>query len=585
MRTVRIVAWLPLFTLVWVGMGCADHENDPTREVLLAPDTTFTESEAVAGNTFRVLVEVNSPRMVQFRAWSSGYLAGVNIVLRDPTGDSIWEQDSLGTSLRLDGVRLDVVGVYALEITWSVGAGVASYRHTILSEGAAPIVQDLVGAMAVGRAGHQATALLDGTVLVTGGHQTGSGLTPDVPNPLTTAELIDPETGRVEVAGALQQARAYHTAVLIKSGSAGLTGRVLLAGGIGSDGDALSSTEIYDPDTGKFTAGPFLPQPRAFLTSLQVSGTVFLDGKIVLGGGEQTRATAQHDYQQGFFSEVDFNPPELLVFDPEVGTIQELSSFGQGRVGATMTLLEDGRILILGGGVDTLPTKPGCVPQDGTICHCSAELPTLCTQHILCETPPCAYTNYTRKDVATGAVAIYNTADGGLTTLTDVQMWRARLGHSASLLPGGLVAIAGGATAWHRSFRENEESLAEYPVSLDSVELFDPLANSFSPLPSLAIPRVGHTAVRAVGGQVILLGGMTEEPGGLVPISLVEAYDFDAGQFEAVAALDTALASPEVVVSEALQRLLVVGGEGPAGPEAVFERLKIKEADVARAAP
>jgi hypothetical protein len=81
------------------------------------------------------------------------------------------------------------------------------------------------------RAGHTATLLPDGRVLVTGGYFIGS------------AELWDPETGAFTPAGPMIDARGGHTATLLDGG------RVLVAGGYQEDGDSvvLASTEIWDP--------------------------------------------------------------------------------------------------------------------------------------------------------------------------------------------------------------------------------------------------------------------------------------------------------------------------------------------------
>jgi hypothetical protein len=80
--------------------------------------------------------------------------------------------------------------------------------------------------MFVARAGHTATRLTTGEVLVTGGmalHTSGSGQEvrgPSVPEsvPLDSVELYDPRTGRWSLVGSLAVARFHHTATLLPSG-------------------------------------------------------------------------------------------------------------------------------------------------------------------------------------------------------------------------------------------------------------------------------------------------------------------------------------------------------------------------------
>ena len=62
--------------------------------------------------------------------------------------------------------------------------------------------------------------------------------------PLTlsrSAEVWDPATNAFSPAGSLEQRRAGHTATLL------LDGRVLVVGGLGGD-DALASVEVWKPD-------------------------------------------------------------------------------------------------------------------------------------------------------------------------------------------------------------------------------------------------------------------------------------------------------------------------------------------------
>lgn len=132
------------------------------------------------------------------------------------------------------------------------------------------------------RIGYSLTALRDGTVLIAGGaraHPDASDATP-----MATAWRLDPRTGAYQPTGPMLEPRWFHGAALLADG------RVLLAGGSAErapDGMDASfpftperSTQWYDPDDGRFHAGPFLSEARV---SPVVSALA--DGSVLVMGG------------------------------------------------------------------------------------------------------------------------------------------------------------------------------------------------------------------------------------------------------------------------------------------------------------
>lgn len=172
-------------------------------------------------------------------------------------------------------------------------------------------------AMALGRAGGTATRLLDGRVLVTGGHL-GEGA-----GPTGSVEIFDPAAGRFTVSGDLEVARADHSASLLADG------RVLLAGGFDATGAALASTEVFDPTTGTLRAGPALSSPRAAHVGVVLGDTVLL-----VGGTRGSRALESTEILRGGA----WSP------GPELGT---------PRVKMGVAALDDVRALVVGGARTT----------------------------------------------------------------------------------------------------------------------------------------------------------------------------------------------------------------------------------------
>lgn len=133
------------------------------------------------------------------------------------------------------------------------------------------------GTMGLPRALHTATSLAEGPadnrtkVLVAGG---GGGflLTPESS---ATTEVFDPLTRTFEPGPDMGQERAAHTAVRLKDG------RVLICGGADSGGVVTATCELYDPDTNTFSAAASMASPRTgHAMTLLPDGRVFVTGGL-----------------------------------------------------------------------------------------------------------------------------------------------------------------------------------------------------------------------------------------------------------------------------------------------------------------
>jgi hypothetical protein len=168
------------------------------------------------------------------------------------------------------------------------------------------------GSMHHARVSQTATLLKDGRALIVGGYA-GSVA--------SSAELYDPKTGVFTETGSLRTARCKHTAGLLPDG------RVLIAGGSDSRGWSgnLSSAEIYDPQTGKFTAASSLNESRFKLPDEAVQ---LASGKLLVAGGSK---------------EVEVYDPATGKFDVAAGEMNDKWHF------MSETKLRDGSVLLAGG--------------------------------------------------------------------------------------------------------------------------------------------------------------------------------------------------------------------------------------------
>jgi hypothetical protein len=187
------------------------------------------------------------------------------------------------------------------------------------------------GSMHVARAGHTATLLPSGKILVVGGTDVAHVL----PEDAVSAELYDPATGAWALTGSTHELRTYHTATLLPSG------KVLVVGGAQDPRTPLplprSSAELYDPATGTWTVTGAMNVARAMHTAtLLDSGEVLVSGG--LDEGHAGTATAElYDPATGRWSMTG-----SMVLDREQHTALRLAS-GNVLVVARASLTADGR--------------------------------------------------------------------------------------------------------------------------------------------------------------------------------------------------------------------------------------------------
>ncbi len=188
---------------------------------------------------------------------------------------------------------------------------------------------------------HTATRLADGKILVIGGN---------VHNDLvTSAAILDPQTGRMEATGSLAEARAGHTATLLPDG------RVLVIGGIPERGTTHASAEVWDPETRAFSSTGSLREGRYYHTA-----TLLRDGRVLVLGGYAADLNCLIIF--GFrltCGEYEFLRASAEVWDPETSAFSEVGQMVQPRADHTATVRADGRLFIVGGVEASGKADPG----------------------------------------------------------------------------------------------------------------------------------------------------------------------------------------------------------------------------------
>ncbi len=327
------------------------------------------------------------------------------------------------------------------------------------------------GSMLQARAGHTATLLPNGNVLLAGGYSDTA---------ITTWELFDPWTR--SFSSTAGTGRKLHTATLL---SALPNGKVLIFGGIRAPGAPCAG--LYDPGTGTFSDTGIVCDSiwGQNIAPVRHTATLLNNGKVLIAGG--VTSTIEN---------------RAWLYDPGTGQFSSTGTMSVPRRSHSATLLPDGNVLIAAGwggsgGGGALDSAEIYRVDSGTFRPTAAMKTKRGSDHtatLLANGKVLLAGGYQES----GAIATAEVFDPD--PLNEHFAWtvnsmsQARTNHTATLLRDGKVLLVGG---WAGG------------AYLNSAEVYDPAAGTFGPGRNMVTQHGITTSVLLPNGEVLVAGGQT----------------------------------------------------------------------------
>jgi hypothetical protein len=321
---------------------------------------------------------------------------------------------------------------------------------------------------------------------------------PASPSASPSPSVVGPRPASWTTTGSMITPREGHTATLLPDG------KVLVAGGVDRTtsnpmGTMLASAELYDPASGTWSATGSMGTARESQTA-----TLLPNGKVLVAGGAGNVRMAGGSFALLASAE---------LYDPATGTWTATGKMTRPRGGAVATLLPNGKVLVVGGGV--------MYKDRVSVANDFSEL----------------YDPASGTWTATGKMAYFG-GDG-----------------TATLLPDGKVLVAGGGSGY----------------SAATAELYDPRSGAWRATANMTAARMASTATLLPAGKVLVACGCDQAG------RASELYDPTTGSWTATGTMvedhwrDTATMLPDGMVTATLLadgKVLVTGGGSPTLPAA-----------------
>lgn len=302
-------------------------------------------------------------------------------------------------------------------------------------------------------AGHTATRLQDGRLLIAGG-KTFSGVT-------MKTFLLDSDRSDAREINALIAARAHHSATLLQDG------RVLAVGGEGDSG-IVQTADLFDPASESWST--LLPMYTHGIGHIAVR---LNNDWVLIAGGCGQDATAE-------------------LFDPVSMTWQDAGAPPYPLCRASATLLPDGRVLVAGGEGEAAgkaliydlntrswtPTAPLQTPRWN---HTALGLP---------EGDVILFGGQNASGQSLNAVEVYRWQENRWESLSPMN--EGRIQPAVTFLPDGRIAVLGG---------YQQQGFAA------TLEVYFAASNVWSAATAMDVPSADFTLTYSEGMAYLLIGG------------------------------------------------------------------------------
>src|SRR6266403_1800944 len=205
------------------------------------------------------------------------------------------------------------------------------------------------------------------------------------------------------------------------------------------------------------------------------------------------------------------------------GTWQSTGNLAVARSGASAALLKNGGVLITGGDPGNGPVASADLfNSDGSVSPLAAPMNNPRSNHVsatLQDGRVLVAGGTVSGGGATNSAEIFDSVSGTWTSIAG-GMVEARSGAAAALLQDGRVLIAGGESSG---------------VASATLEIFDPVAGTFTAAGVMSSPRTKHAMAVLADGRVIIIGGSN----GTAPVASTDILDPVAGSVAAGPSLAT----------------------------------------------
>jgi N-acetylneuraminic acid mutarotase len=299
-------------------------------------------------------------------------------------------------------------------------------------------------------------------------------------------------------------------------------GKVLVVGG-------PPEVELYDPSTGTWSVNGSL----TLKTRGDYSAALLANGKVLVAGGEES---------------ISDEGPELTntaeLYDPATGESHFTGSLNVRRIGQTVTLLPNGKVLFASGVTNTAELYDPATGQWSLTGNLSTS--RYVSAAALLQNGKVLVAGGGGLLPGQGYTASAEIYDPETETWSSTGSLNTPRGfHTLTTLPNGNVLVSGG-----------EGDVFPFIKKLNTAEIYNPATGLWSLTGNLSAARGYHTATLLSTGQVLVVGGITEST---ATSNSAELYDPATGTWNATASLNTGRYNHSAtLLSEG--KVLVVGG-------------------------